>query len=110
MPPTRNRRARFLTWPIAIKDLPGIGVDVLAQAKKVGEWKVSQATGTYIGAGYIHDLDTGKGQKTVTFQPELPSAGKYEIRLAYEHASNRANVPVTIFSATGKSEAAFQRR
>ena len=40
---------------------------------------------------------------TVTFQPELPRAGKYEVRLAYSHATNRAaQVPVTIFSADGE--------
>jgi Protein of unknown function (DUF1553)/Protein of unknown function (DUF1549)/Planctomycete cytochrome C len=87
---------------IAAKDLPGVVVDD-TQALKVGEWKVSQATGTYIGSGYVHDLDAGKGDKTITFQPELPSAGKYEVRLAYSHAGNRAtNVPVTIFSADGE--------
>jgi cytochrome c553 len=87
---------------VAAKDLPGIVVDD-TQALKVGEWKVSQATGAYVGSGYVHDLDTGKGDKTITFQPELPSAGKYEVRLAYSHASNRAaSVPVTIFSADGE--------
>jgi hypothetical protein len=87
---------------VAIKDLPGVVVDD-TQAKKVGEWKVSQYTGAYVGAGYIHDLDAGKGEKTVTFQPEIPQAGKYEVRLAYSPASNRADkVPVIIFSADGE--------
>ena len=40
--------------------------------------------------GYLHDLDTGKGEKTLTFHPELPKAGKYEVRLAYVPAANRS--------------------
>ena len=28
---------------------------------------------TYIGAGYVHDAGPGKGEKTLTFQPELPA-------------------------------------
>ncbi len=87
---------------VAVKDLPGIVVDD-TQAKKVGEWKASQWSGAYVGDGYIHDLDAGKGEKTLTFQPEIPQSGRYEVRLTYSAADNRApNVPVTIFSADGE--------
>jgi hypothetical protein len=87
---------------IAIKDLPGIVVDD-TQAKKVGDWKMSQYSGTYVGNGYSHDGDSGKGEKTLTFQPELPAAGKYEVRLAYSAGSNRSkDVPVHILSADGE--------
>jgi hypothetical protein len=86
----------------AVADLPGIVVDD-AQAKKIGEWKASKSTGSYVGAGYVHDGDTGKGEKTITFQPKIPKTGKYEVRLAYSAGSNRAaKVPVTVFSADGE--------
>ncbi len=51
--------------------LPGIVVDD-TQAGKVGDWTESQHSGTYIGAGYLHDDDSGKGKKSLTFQPESP--------------------------------------
>jgi hypothetical protein len=87
---------------LAVKDVPGIVVDD-AQAMKVGEWKASTYSGTYIGAGYVHDLDTGKGEKTITFHPELPATARYEVWLAYSPGGNRADkVPVTIFSADGE--------
>jgi hypothetical protein len=58
---------------------------------------------SYIGVGYLHDENADKGKKTLTFIPELPKAGKYEIRLAYVPGTGRAaNVPVTIFSADGE--------
>jgi hypothetical protein len=86
----------------AVVDLPGIVVDD-TQAKKVGEWKSSTFSGSYVGTGYIHDDNAKKGEKTLTYQPEIPKTGKYEVRLAYSSASNRsAKVPVTIFSADGE--------
>lgn len=87
---------------VAVKDLPGIVIDD-TQAKKVGEWKLSQFSKRYIGDGYLHDLDGDKGTKTLTFQPELPKAGIYEVRLAYSPGDNRATeAPVTVFSADGE--------
>jgi hypothetical protein len=86
----------------AIADLPGIVVDD-SKAKKVGEWKESKYSGAYVGAGYVHDNNEKKGQKTITFQPEIPKSGKYEVWLAYSAAANRdAKVPVTVFSADGE--------
>jgi hypothetical protein len=88
---------------IAAKDLPGITVDS-AQARQVGSWKHSQYSKHYIGDGYWHDDNVGKGEKTLSFAPELAKPGRYEVRLAYVHAPNRAaNIPVTIFHADGET-------
>jgi hypothetical protein len=87
---------------IKVSDVPGIVVDD-AQAKKVGEWQRSVYSGHYIGDGYVHDQNAGKGEKTLTFQPDLPNAGKYEVRLAYSSGTSRSDaVPVTVFSADGE--------
>ncbi|HJQ81525.1 MAG TPA: DUF1549 domain-containing protein, partial [Lacipirellulaceae bacterium] len=83
-------------------EFPGVVIDDSA-AIKVGEWMHSQYSRRYIGDGYIHDLDTAKGEKTLTFSPQLPEDGVYEVRLAYTSGDNRAeNVPVTVFSADGE--------
>lgn len=85
------------------KSLPGIVVDS-ARAAKVGEWKHSRHNKPYIGDGYFHDDNSGKGTKTISFQPELTRAGKYDVRLAYAYGDSRAaNVPVTIFHADGET-------
>ncbi len=95
---------------LATKDLPGVVVDDL-QAKRVGDWKPSQFTGNFIGDGYLYDGDIGKGTKTLTFLPELPHAGKYEVRLAYVPYTNRAmDVPVTVFSADGEQTVHINQR
>ncbi|HEX4608063.1 MAG TPA: DUF1553 domain-containing protein, partial [Urbifossiella sp.] len=86
---------------LAVKDVPGIVVDD-AKAMKVGAWKDSTAVGTYIGAGYCHDEATGQG-KTITFDPDVPATGRYEVWFAYTPGTNRAaDVPVTVFSAEGE--------
>ena len=88
---------------IAARDLPGLVVDS-AQAKAVGEWKHSQYSKHYIGDGYWHDNNVGKGEKTLTFVPEITRAGRYEVRFAYVHAPSRAaDVPVTVFHADGET-------
>lgn len=87
---------------LAVAELPGIVVDD-TQARKVGLWQDSQFSKRYIGDGYAHDQDGGKGAKTLTFIPPLKHSGRYEVRLAWSPGDSRApNVPVTVFSADGE--------
>ena len=87
---------------LAVKDVPGIVVDD-EHAKKVGDWTHSTFSGNYIGSGYVHDGNAGKGEKTLTFQPEALPPGRYEVRLAYSPGTSRAdNVPIHVFSADGE--------
>ncbi len=88
--------------PVAVAALPGIVVDD-NDAKAIGEWTRSQYSKSYIGDGYSHDADAGKGAKTLTFTPKFPASGRYEVRLAYPGFPNRADrVPVHIFHANGE--------
>jgi len=83
--------------------LPGIVVDE-TEAELVGEWAYSTHTPPYVGIGYLHDQRSGKGEKSVTFTPELPAAGIYEVRLAHCYNVRRAtNTPVTIRHAEGET-------
>lgn len=83
--------------------LPGIVVDETA-AVLVGKWQYSTHTPPYVGLGYLHDLKDGKGEKSVTFTPRLPRAGRYEVRLAHCYNIRRAtNAPVTIRHADGET-------
>jgi len=81
--------------------LPGIVVDETA-ATLVGEWQYSTHTPPYVGLGYLHDMKSGKGQKSVTFTPNLPQEGWYEVRLAHCYNVRRSTkTPVTIHHADG---------
>jgi hypothetical protein len=87
---------------IAANTLPGVVIDD-TQAKKVGEWIKSTSSKNYIGEGYLHDGNTDKGKKTLTFTPKLPAAGRYEVRIAYPAAANRATkVPVAVLHQDGE--------
>ncbi|MCY2964559.1 MAG: DUF1553 domain-containing protein [Planctomycetota bacterium] len=87
---------------IAVAKLTGIVIDD-SKARKVGEWTQSTSVSPYVGDGYLHDQDSGKGDKSLTFQPEIPTAGQYEVRFAYTPGGNRTpRAPVTVFSADGE--------
>lgn len=95
---------------IAIADLPGIVMDD-RQGKIVGQWQRSQSNKPYVGDGYLHDQDQAKGEKTITFLPELAMAGKYEVRLGYTPGDNRSDaVPVTVMSADGETTILVNQR
>jgi hypothetical protein len=95
---------------IAARDLPGIVVDS-TQARQVGAWKRSTFSDHYIGDGYLHDDQHGKGEKTLSFAPEITRPGRYEVRFAYQHGGSRAkNVPVTIFHADGETTLTVNER
>ncbi len=82
--------------------LPGIVVDD-TQARQVGDWQKSTSVEPFVGTGYLHDKDAGKGDKSLTFQPEIKTSGLYEVRLAYTPGTNRTErAPVTVFSADGE--------
>jgi hypothetical protein len=82
--------------------IPGIVLDD-SDARVVGSWKLSSFVRSYIGKGYLSDENKGKGEKTVTFTPALPESGRFEVRLAYSHGSNRAkNVRVSVLHADGE--------
>lgn len=84
--------------------LPGIVVDETA-ATLVGKWQYSTHTPPYVGLGYLHDMKDGKGEKSVTFTPDLPRSGRYEVRLAHCYNVRRAtNAPVTIRHADGETK------
>jgi hypothetical protein len=81
----------------------GVVVDD-ADAEIVGMWKASTISKEYVGQGYIHDDQKGRGQKSVTFRIRLPQSGKYEVRLAFPGTNGRAtNVPVTVTHSEGEA-------
>lgn len=84
------------SFGVRLESLKGIVLDD-TQAKLTGQWGSSAATGGYIGSGYLHDSDTGKGEKQARFETTVKTGGTFEVRVAYSANSNRAtNVPVAV--------------
>lgn len=95
---------------IAVSDLPGIVIDD-AEAMKVGEWKVSKIYGPFIGASYVHDLNAGKGDKTISFTPRIPKTGRYEVRVAFNAGPGRAEkIAASILHADGEELVHFKEK
>lgn len=92
--------------PFVVRDpaiLPGIVLDE-TDAELVGTWQYSTHTPPYVGIGYLHDQKSGKGEKSVTWTPDLPKAGRYEVRLSHCYNVRRStNTPVTIHHAEGET-------
>jgi hypothetical protein len=94
---------------LSARDLPGIVVDD-SEALKVGDWKSSSRFPPFIGGGYLHDGNEGRGEKTLSFSPKLPVAGRYEVRVAYSGARNRAErVQVSVLHADGEDLVYFKQ-
>lgn len=109
---------QILEWPntpramAAPAPLNGILIDD-AETKKIGEWNSSSAVAPRIGASYVHDNNANKGALSVSFAPEIHSAGEYQLFLVFTpHANRASNVPVTITTTGGteKSVTVNQRR
>jgi len=82
-------------------DLPGIVLDETA-AELVGNWQYSTHTPPYVGAGYLHDQKRNKGASSVSYTPEIPLAGDYEVRLSHCYNVRRStNTLVFVHHANG---------
>ncbi len=79
--------------------LPGLVVDD-SKAIVAGNWKASTFEATFVGSHYIHDNRSGKGTKSVRWEFEVPTTGRYEVRLSYtDSASRDPQIPVTVEGA-----------
>ena len=70
-----------------------------------GEWIASAGVFGFHGVNYLHDGGPGQGQKQITFHPNLPQDGRYDVMLRWTAAANRAsNASVTIDHRDGTSQ------
>jgi hypothetical protein len=90
--------------------LKGVVLDD-GDAERVGFEATSSSAAPFVGTGYRHDGGTKDGKQSATFAPDLPAAGKYEVRLSYAPNPNRAtNVPVTVTHAGGTTTIRVNQR
>ncbi|MFM8905677.1 MAG: FAD-dependent oxidoreductase [Verrucomicrobiota bacterium] len=88
---------------VAKSTLPGIVIDD-DQAELKGFGSVSTSTPGFVGEGYRHDGNDGKGAQSAKFTPDLPKAGRYRVAFSYGPNPNRAgNVSIRIRHADGES-------
>ena len=92
--PVRNGQASANTDP---RNFKGVALDD-DSGRKTGEWhRSSRSSERRIGSGYLHDNNENKGAVSISWTPDLPAEGEYEILLIAPPNPNRAtNVPVTV--------------
>lgn len=62
-----------------------------------GTWVSSTGSAGYLGSGYLHDNDGGKGSKRVRYTPDITIGGDYEVFAIWTANANRAtNTPIDI--------------
>lgn len=121
----RTIAAATLAWcitagPASVRSLPaaplaptswaGVVVDD-ESAEYVGKWTRTAKESSLVGRTYHHDGRQDMGRKTARFTPELPDAGRYEVRLLYVRDDNRAtNVAVSVFSDEGEAKRTVNQR
>lgn len=89
--------------------LPGI-VMTEEFAERMGHWTAS-SYGAPVDGSSFHDANTEKGAKTITYRIKVPSSGKYDVRMSYVSATNRAsNVPVSIEHVGGTNTVMVNQR
>src|SRR5690606_26947828 len=95
---------------VAKESLPGIVLDD-TQATFVGQWKSSASVKPYVDAGYQHDENTARGEKSATWEVPLPRGGEWEVRLSYTPGTNRSSrVAVTLHTADGEHLATINQK
>ncbi len=92
------------------KSLQGMVLDD-ADATVTGSWEYSTNFKPFIGRGYAHDGNANKGDLKLVFQPEIPQAGRYELRVAYSpHETRAARVPITVKSGGKEVKVFFSQK
>lgn len=81
------------------------------QATYTGDWITGCKIPVLVGSSYRHHDRSKKGAATATFTPDIPESGRYELRLIYGAASNRASkASITIQGAEGEKVVTLNQR
>jgi hypothetical protein len=75
-----------------------------------GTWAAGTGVAGYYGANYVSHA-AGTGSSVVRWRPAIPGDGRYEVRVSYTAASNRAtNAPFTVNHAGGTDVVAVDQK
>lgn len=79
-------------------------------AVRVGAWKESKHSPGYVGSGYLHDDQSGKGEKSITYRWLPRRTGLHEVRVSFTAGGNRARaVPVAVAHRAGQARVAVDQ-
>lgn len=92
----------YLNNIIMTSDIILDNTDTLDGVTISGNWISSTYVSGYWGSDYMHDDNTGKGQKSVLYKPIIPVSDFYKVFIRWTADQGRAyNVPVRIAHSGG---------
>ena len=106
LPELSSPGAKASDGPFSIdpKSLAGIVLDD-SQAELRGTWTRSENFKPHVGTGYVHDEKRADGQSAAVFRCKVPTAGRYDLRIAYSpHATRATKLPMTVKSGNRQSD------
>ncbi len=97
-------------WLLAQSKIGPIVLDA-SEAVKSGAWvTATNRTKSGVGQVYVHDGNANKGQLLMTFTPDLPKTGEYDVELIYPTRADCAtNVPVKIVAVGLAGESSYEQ-
>lgn len=110
---TLEQRGQRLVWGTYLDDVDGTIIDSeqSSQVIVIGDWLASGSVAGFIGEHYLHDDNTGKGEKSVVFQLHVPASGSYDVYLCWtEHGNRATHVPVSVHHDGGQSQHTVNQR
>ncbi len=99
------------SFALTLAPAPAITMDNSSSSgvTTTGAWDPETVAGNF-GSNQLHDNNTGKGTKAVTFTPVIDAAGIYDVYLRWTSAADQAtNVPVDIVHAGGLTTVAVDQ-
>lgn len=80
-------------------------------AELIGTWKESTFTRGYVGKRYLHDDNTGQGEKSVVFSDPGTAIGTFKLFASYTPGVNRSSkVAFTVRDADGETNVLINQR
>ncbi|HDS84266.1 MAG TPA: FAD-dependent oxidoreductase [Phycisphaerales bacterium] len=110
---TLEQRGQRLVWGTYLDDVDGTIIDSEQSSQVIvtGDWLASSSVAGFVGEHYLHDDNTGKGEKSVVFQLHVPASGSYDVYLCWTEHDNRATqVPVSVHHGGGQSQHTVNQR
>ena len=94
-----------------IESLLGVTLIDDSEAKQKGGWTDSTYTKPFVGAGYVHDNNANKGQRSIEFAFVAENGGRGKLQLAGSSGGNRASaIPVSIEIGSQRTEVKINQR
>jgi hypothetical protein len=92
------------------KQFSGVVVDDKA-ATKTGDWTATTDRKPFVGDGSLHDGGMNRGKLKVKYTPDLPTAGRYRVKLVFPPSRELSSkTRIVVYGAGGQTLTEINQR